>query len=59
MQEQVKCVKERKMTYVSLFWISSHFLLKVPGSESSDGRAAVHADIGARGIDDGPGKFPC
>jgi hypothetical protein len=50
----------QRITYVSFFWISSHFLFRVPGSESSDGRAAVHADIGASGIDDGPGKFmPC
>ena len=50
----------KKMTYVSFFWISSHFLLRDPGSKSSDGRAAVHADIGARGVDGGPGKLiPC
>lgn len=52
--------KGQKTTYVSLFCISPHFLLSVPGSESSDGRVAVHADIGARGIDDGPGRdTPC
>jgi len=50
----------QETTYVSFFWISSHLLLSVPGSESSDGRVAVHADIGARGIDDGLGRVtPC
>ena len=50
----------QEITYVSFFCISSHFLLNVPGSESSEGRAVVHADIGARGMDDGPAKVtPC